>query len=151
MSRIDPLRGRLGRRDLLKVTGAAAGAAMLGVPAVAGNTDKIRPGYWEYAYKVAGIRVSEEFKCVKPSEIDKVFFAGPCNHHHKCVYPVREVGNGKARYVGTWTDKRGRVANIKADGTYSDTTLKLNARGTTTTGIPMAVTMNANWVGACPA
>src|SRR5215218_1122819 len=30
MSRIDPLRGRLGRRDLLKVTGAAAGAATLG-------------------------------------------------------------------------------------------------------------------------
>jgi ABC-type transport system substrate-binding protein len=30
MSRIDPLRGRLGRRDLLKMTGAAAGAAALG-------------------------------------------------------------------------------------------------------------------------
>src|SRR3954453_15026861 len=30
MSRIDPLRGRLGRRDLHKVTGAAAGAAALG-------------------------------------------------------------------------------------------------------------------------
>src|SRR5215218_3352288 len=30
MSRIDPLGGRLGRRDLLKVTGVAAGAAALG-------------------------------------------------------------------------------------------------------------------------
>ena len=30
MSGIDPLRGRLGRRDLLKVTGAAAGVAALG-------------------------------------------------------------------------------------------------------------------------
>jgi ABC-type transport system substrate-binding protein len=30
MSRIDPLRGRLGRRDLLRMTGAAAGAAALG-------------------------------------------------------------------------------------------------------------------------
>ena len=30
MSRIDPLRGRLARRDLLKMTGAAAGAAALG-------------------------------------------------------------------------------------------------------------------------
>src|SRR5215216_7663543 len=30
MSRIDPLRGRLGRRDLLKITGAAAGVAALG-------------------------------------------------------------------------------------------------------------------------
>ncbi|HLL50146.1 MAG TPA: ABC transporter substrate-binding protein [Thermomicrobiales bacterium] len=30
MSRIDPLRGRLGRRDLLKISGAAAGTAALG-------------------------------------------------------------------------------------------------------------------------
>src|SRR5918999_852054 len=30
MSRIDPLRGRLGRRDRLKITGAAAGTAALG-------------------------------------------------------------------------------------------------------------------------
>ena len=30
MSRIDPLRGRLPRRDLLKLTGAAAGTAALG-------------------------------------------------------------------------------------------------------------------------
>src|SRR5919106_3084727 len=30
MSRIDPLRGRLGRRELLKMTGAAAGVAALG-------------------------------------------------------------------------------------------------------------------------
>jgi ABC-type transport system substrate-binding protein len=30
MSRIDPIRGRLGRRDLLKITGAAAGTAALG-------------------------------------------------------------------------------------------------------------------------
>src|SRR5215210_8754920 len=30
MSRVEPLRGRLGRRDLLKMTGAAASAAALG-------------------------------------------------------------------------------------------------------------------------
>lgn len=130
---------------------AAAAAALLAIPASAQTVDKVRPGYWEYAYKVAGIRVSTEHKCVKSSEIDKVFFAGPCNRHHKCVYPVREIGDGKARYEGTWTDKRGRVAKIKASGTYSETTFKLKASGTTTTGIPLGVTMNAKWVGACPA
>jgi len=135
----------------LAIAAAAGALAASAIPAMADNAEAVRPGLWEYTYKVAGIRVGSEKKCIKPNEIDKVFFAGPCNHHHKCVYPVREVGNGKARYVGTWTDKRGRVANIKAEGTYSDTTLKLNARGTTTTGIPMAVTMNAKWVGACPA
>jgi len=135
----------------LAIAAAVGALAASAIPAMADNAEAVRPGLWEYTYKVAGIRVGSEKKCIKPNEIDKVFFAGPCNHHHKCVYPVREVGNGKARYVGTWTDKRGRVANIKADGTYTDTTLKLNARGTTTTGIPMAVTMNARWVGACPA
>lgn len=136
----------------LAVAAAATGAALLAIPASAQNAEKVRPGYWEYAYRIAGIKVSTEHKCVKPSEIDKVFFAGPCNRHHKCVYPVREIGDGKARYEGTWTDKRGRVATIKASGTYTDTNFKLKASGRTTTGIPMAVTMDAKWVGAtCPA
>ena len=139
------------RQVLAAVAGAAAGAAMLAVPAAAANAEKIRPGYWEYAYKIAGIRVSTEKKCIKPEEIDKVFFAGPCNHHHRCEYPVREVADGKARFDGTWTDKRGRVARVKADGTYTDTRFDLKAKGTTTTGIPMSVTMNAKWIGACPA
>ena len=131
---------------------ALTGAALLAIPASAQAPDKVRPGYWEYAYRVAGIRVSEEHKCVKPSEIDKVFFAGPCNRHHKCVYPVREIGNGQARYEGTWTDKRGRVAKIKASGTYTETHFRLKASGRTTTGIPMAATMDAKWVApTCPA
>ena len=131
---------------------AVAGAALFAAPAIADNVEKVRPGYWEYAYKVAGIRVSTERKCVKPNEIDKVFFAGPCNHHHKCVYPVREIGGGKAKFDGTWTDKRGRVAKVKADGTYTDTTFNLKAKGNTTTGIPLSVTMNAKWLGeTCPA
>ena len=133
------------------VGAAVAGATLLAAPANADNAEKVRPGYWEYAYKVAGIRVSSEKKCIKPDEIDKVFFAGPCNHHHKCVYPVREIGDGKAKFDGTWTDKRGRVAHVAANGTYTDTTFNLKAHGTTTTGIPMSVTMNAKWLGACPA
>jgi len=139
------------RLVLAAAAGVAAAGALTAIPALADNTETVRPGQWEYTYKVAGIRVGSEKKCIKPGEIDKVFFAGPCNHHHKCVYPVRQVGDGKAKYDGTWTDKRGRVAHIKADGTYTDTTLNLKARGTTTTGVPMAVTMNAKWLGACPA
>lgn len=140
------------KRLALTLAAAATGAAMLSLPASAQNPDKIRPGYWEYKYRVLGIPVDTEHKCVKASEIDKVFFAGPCNRHHTCVYPVREIGDGKARYQGTWTDKRGRVAKIKASGTYTQTTFKLKASGTTTTGIPMAATMDAHWVAdACPA
>ena len=141
------------RLALAAVAGVAAAGALLSVPAVAANAeqDKIRPGYWEYAYKVAGIRVSTEKKCIKPNEIDKAFFQGPCNRHHRCEYPVKQVENGKAQFDGTWTDKRGRVARVKADGTYTETRFDLKARGTTTTGIPMSVTMNAKWLGACPA
>jgi hypothetical protein len=136
---------------LAALAGVTAAGALLAVPALADNAEKIRPGQWEYVYKVAGFKVGSEKKCIKPNEIDKTFFAGPCNRHHRCEYPVREVANGKARYDGTWTDKRGRVAKVKADGTYTETTLNLKARGTTTTGIPMAVTMNAKWIGECPA
>lgn len=141
------------RLALAAVAGVAAAGALLSVPASAANAeqDKIRPGYWEYAYKVAGIRVSTEKKCIKPNEIDKAFFQGPCNRHHRCEYPVKQVADGKAAFDGTWTDKRGRVAHVKANGTYTDTTFNLKAKGTTTTGIPMSVTMNAKWLGACPA
>jgi hypothetical protein len=144
-------RNRPMTRIALAAAAGAVATALLSVPASADNAEKVRPGYWEYAYKVAGIRVSSEKKCIKPNEIDKVFFAGPCNHHHKCVYPVRQIGDGKAKFDGTWTDKRGRVAHVAADGTYTETTFNLKAHGTTTTGIPMSVTMNAKWLGACPA
>ena len=142
----------MNRRLAIAAAAGAAAGALLAIPALADapTQTKLRPGYWEYAYKVAGIRVSTEKKCIKPEELDKAFFAGPCNRHHRCEYPVREVANGKAKFDGTWTDKRGRVARVKADGTYTDTQFNLKARGTTTTGIPMAVTMNAKWLGACP-
>ena len=141
------------RRLALAFAAAAAAAtgAVVGAPALAQGPDKIRPGMWEYAYKAAGIPIGKERKCIKPTEIDKSFFQGPCNRHHRCEYPVKEVADGKARFDGTWTDKRGRVARVKADGTYTDTTFNLKATGTTTTGIPMSVTMNAKWVGTCAA
>jgi hypothetical protein len=139
----------------IAVLAGALTGGLVALPALAQKPaaeDKVRPGYWEYAYKVLGITVSTEHKCVKPNEIDKVFFAGPCNRHHRCEYPVREVGDGKAKFEGTWTDKRGRVGRVKANGTYTQTRFDLKASGTTTTGVPMAVTMNAKWVGAtCPA
>ena len=131
---------------------AAAGATLLAAPANADNAEKVRPGYWEYAYKVMGLQVSSERKCVKPGDIDKVFFAGPCNHLHTCVYPVREVGDGRARFQGTWTDRKGRVANVSANGTYTDTTFKLKVNGSGTNGVPIGVTVDARWLGPnCPA
>lgn len=141
------------RLALAAAAGVAAAGALLSPPAIAANAsaEKIRPGQWEYVYKVAGIRVSSEKKCIKANEIDKAFFQGPCNRHHRCEYPVKQVANGKAAFDGTWTDKRGRVAHVKADGTYTETTFNLKAKGTTTTGIPMSVTMNAKWIGDCAA
>lgn len=144
----------MNRRLAIAAAGLSAAGALMAIPALAQSSadERVRPGYWEYTTRIAGIPVDTEKKCVKPNEIDKVFFAGPCNRHHRCDYPVREVKDGKMRFDGTWTDKRGRVAKVKASGDYTPTTFKLNARGTTTTGIPMAVTMDAKWKGAtCPA
>lgn len=109
----------------------------------------ILPGYWEYkASAVLGLVNDKEFWCVKPDEIDK-FFTGPCNRHHTCVYPVRVVGNGKARFEGYWQNKEGKRATVKASGEYAQKRFKLKTEPTIgTNGVPLpAVTLDAKWLG----
>jgi len=108
----------------------------------------IFPGYWEYRIKAAGLTVDTQFWCVKPDQVDK-FFTGPCNRHHTCVYPVREVGDGKARFEGYWMNDDGKRANISASGTYTLRQFILRTRATRgTNGVPIPpLTLEANWRG----
>lgn len=133
---------------------AAAAGALIAIPALAANTPpdpKVLPGYWEYSYRLAGIPVSKEHKCLKPDEISR-FFDGPQNRHYKCTYPTKVVGDGKAQFIGTCVDKRGRTAPMNAQGTYTPTNFNLKLRVRTINGIPMSGSMNAKWLGAsCPA
>jgi hypothetical protein len=114
-------------------------------------SDSVQPGRWEYRYKIFALPVATEHWCLKPEEIEKAF-AGPCNRHHTCTYPVREFGDGKVRLQGRWVDKRGRVAPVSGQGSYTPTTIKLSVRGRTINGIPFVGSMNARRIGdACEA
>ena len=111
----------------------------------------ISTGYWKFETKLLGLTVDSEFKCVEPADLDN-FFAGPCNKGHTCTYPVREVEGGRGRRQGFWDDRGGKRANVSANGTYSAKRLELNASGTLTNGLPLALTLLANWQAeTCPA
>ena len=96
----------------------AAGAAVLAAPGVAGSqsSQTPQPGYWEYTTSVLGVRDTET-KCVRPSEINR-FFGGLSTRHYQCTYPVREVGNGNARFEGNCVSRSGRQARVRLTGTY---------------------------------
>ena len=73
MSRIDPLRGRLGRRDLLKMTGAAAGVAALGDGDAEAFLDAVE-AFWgelDQLGKLIGMPIlSEEHRILRKVAVD---------------------------------------------------------------------------------
>lgn len=133
---------------------AALGAVLLAAPAATLSaqpvSDTVEAGYWSYKIRKFGITLDTDYYCVKPNEVDR-FFSGPCNRHHICRYPTRQVAGGKARFVGTWTSKNdtSKTANIEATGTYTTRRFTLqtkSTRGTDGTPIP-ALTLDAQWLG----
>jgi len=134
-----------------RLIAAALGLAIIGGPTalLAQNSapaDAVLPGYWQYKTRFLGVTVDNEKKCVKPDEVEK-FFSGPCNRHHTCVYPVRVVGDGKARFEGYWQNKEGKRTQVKASGVYNPKafTLRANALG-------LQANLEATWLGpSCPA
>lgn len=114
------------------------------------DASPLQPGWWEFKTKVLGLTVESDKRCIDAEDVAK-FMTGPCNRHHTCTYPVKEFANGKALFDGYWQDKKGRRAKVRATGNYTLKTFNLDAKGTTTQGIPMAATMNARWLSAtCP-
>ena len=123
--------------------GAVLPAASTAQPQAA---DSVLPGRWEYRYRIFALPVATEHWCLKPHEIERAF-NGPCNRHHTCTYPVKEVGDGVLRLQGQWKDKRGRIAPVSGQGTYTPTTITLRVRGRTVNGIPFVGSMNARRIG----
>jgi len=79
-----------------------------------------------------------EQRCLVASEINK-FLTGPSNRHYTCNYPTRTVGGGKITLKGSCATKKGQVALVTAQGTYSPTTFRLNATlSTKIGGIPLS-------------
>lgn len=139
---------RLSRLSLIIAAASTLGAMTLALPASsAPQTDTVLPGYWEYKVKLLGATIDTEMWCVRDDQIDK-FFTGPCNRHHTCVYPTRQVANGKARFVGYWQNKEGQRASIEVAGDYTPKRFVLKnkpTRGTNGAPIP-ALTLDARWL-----
>jgi len=135
-------------RGLLKSLLLALGLGLCALPAASAQPETVRAGYWEYKVKALGLTVDTELWCVRDDQIDK-FFTGPCNRHHTCVYPTRQVGGGKARFAGYWQNDDGKRAHVEAAGEYAPTRFTLRTKATKgTNGAPIpALTLDAKWLG----
>jgi len=125
---------------LIRTAPVLAGALLLATapmarpaPPVQTASQPVLPGYWEYTTRALG-QGDTETKCVRPSEINR-FFGGLSTRRWRCTYPVREVGNGNARFEGTCEDRKGRRVNVRLNGPYQQESFSFRggaqlARGT---------------------
>jgi len=113
----------------------------------------ILPGYWKWSARVLlGLYpVDGGRRCLRQSEIAE-FIAFPGNSIYRCTYPTKQIGGGRLSMQGACVDRKGRRAPIRATGTYTPESFRLNVRLTTTNGIPLSGVMNAQRISAqCPA
>jgi len=138
---------------LVAVAAPLAAAAVVAAPGVAGSqsNDQPLPGYWTYTTSVLGVRDTET-KCVRPSEINR-FFGGLSTRKWQCVYPVRQVGGGNARFEGTCTDHKGRRVNVRLNGPYTSETFTFRGGAQLSRGTPyIPASITARRLAAqCPA
>lgn len=131
---------------------AALGGAVIALPAASApagqSATSVLPGYWEYKVKGFGLTLDTEYWCVREDQIDK-FFTGPCNRHHTCVYPTREISGSKARFVGYWQNDEGKRSNVEVAGDFSPKRFTLRSKPTRgTNGMPIpGMTLDARWLG----
>ena len=145
-------------RVALTAAPVIAGALFLAAPATPhaamaaqSSADTVLPGYWEYTTSAVGIRDTET-KCVRPSEINR-FFGGLSTNRWKCTYPVRQVGNGNARFEGTCEDHKGRRVNVRLNGTYQQESFSFRGGAQLARGTPyLPASITARRLAAqCPA
>lgn len=137
---------------------AIIGALFLAAPAtpqaaMAAQTggDTVLPGYWEYTTSAVGSRDTQQ-KCVRPSEINR-FFGGLSTRRWRCTYPVRQVGNGNARFEGVCTDHKNRRVNVRLNGTYTQESFTFRGGAQMARGTPyLPASITARRLAAtCPA
>ena len=110
--------------------------------------ETIALGYWKITASALLILNDSEYRCVGPEDIQK-FFDGPCKNHSICTYPVKQVGGGKAKYVGYMEDRHKKRTSVEAQGTYSAKRFALDVK---IQGIPVPGKITAVWQQAtCPA
>ncbi len=129
------------------ILGAAAAVAGPKQADAAGARTTILPGQWEYSYRIGPIPAGSEDHCLKQADVEQ-FNKGICTRKYTCDYETRVVQDGKVALKGTWTDKKGRVAPVTADGTYTPESFRLNVHMKTINGLPLAGVMDARRVSA---
>jgi hypothetical protein len=129
---------------------AASGAAALQPSGSAADKQPpILPGYWSYTARLYGVPQTKK-RCIKAEEAED-FLTRPCNRHHTCVYPTKQVGNGKLLLDGYWQNKEGQRARVHASGVYEPKSFSIKANGSAIGGIPFLASMDAKWLSAdCP-
>lgn len=131
-----------------------AGVLLLAAPTAARSPqtgDQPLPGYWEYSTRVLGVGETER-KCIRPSEISR-FFGGLSTRKWRCTYPVRQVGNGQARFEGTCTDHKDRRVQVRLNGPYTSESFNFRGGAQVARGTPfIPASINARRIAAqCPA
>lgn len=135
----------------------AAAAVLFAAPALAQEPEQktIEPGYWESVHRVSWpvpYRKVER-RCIQPADVAK-FLLGPSNHIYKCVYPVRQIGDGTIRLEGSCATKRGKPVPLTGSGVYTATTLKMQVRIVPELGglnVPVHASTEAHRIGdVCP-
>jgi len=135
----------------LALAGFSLAQPVVRAPAKAAASKTILPGHWEYGYRLAGIPVSSETKCIKPADAEQ-FSRGVCTRKYRCDYTTNVVQNGKIQLKGTWTDKKDRVSPVSAEGVYTPESFKMDIHLKTISGMSLAGTMTAKRLSAdCPA
>ena len=145
------------RNALAALALTGAGLAMATSPSAAqpqgpvAEATKVRPGYWRYTTKVSIFGGSTENKCLRKEEIERFLF-NPCNHHHVCTYPVKQIGGGRLHLEGQWVEKKkGTRIPVTADGSYTPTTINMTARIKILGGIPVSGQIQGAFISdTCP-
>jgi hypothetical protein len=122
-------------------------AVAVAAPRAAGKAETILPGQWEYSYRIGPIPAGKEDRCLKQADVEQ-FAKGICTRRYTCNYETRTVQDGKVALKGTWTDKKGRVAPVTANGTYTTEAFRLNVHMKTINGLPLAGVMDARRTSA---
>ena len=148
-----PMKTSLIRTALVAAPVIAAGLLM-SAPSAATPPQEAgqpQPGYWEYTTSVLGVRDTER-KCVRPSEINR-FFGGLSTRRWRCTYPVRQVGDGNARFEGTCEDRKGRRVNVRLNGPYETESFRFTGGAQLARGTPyIPASITARRISAqCPA
>jgi len=141
-------------RLLAAAAAATGGALLLAAPTVSAPVQEApqpQPGYWEYSTRVLGVGETET-KCVRQSEINR-FFGGLSTRRWSCTYPVREVGEGNARFEGVCRDRRGRTVQVRLRGPYEAESFRFTGGAQLARGTPfIPASITARRVSAdCPA